>query len=143
MFVDPSAKREVIQSAVDRLKPRAFFGSPKAHLLRVLHRGIRQIPIQVMTHELGQGEAVAEIFESKPDDPALITFTSGSTGQPKAVVRAHEFLLAQYEELAASLALREGEVDLITLPIFALANLGAGMTSVLADTNLALSLIHI
>ena len=74
--------------------------------------------------------------ETKVDSPALITFTSGSTGIPKAACRTHGFLLAQHKALAESLDYQEGEVDLITLPVFALANLASGLTSVIADTDL-------
>ena len=70
------------------------------------------------------------------DAPALITFTSGSTGEPKAAVRTHGFLIAQHEVLQRSIALCPGEVDLSTLPIFVLANLASGVTSVIADANL-------
>jgi acyl-CoA synthetase (AMP-forming)/AMP-acid ligase II len=75
--------------------------------------------------------------EPCPDEtPALITFTSGSTGAPKAAVRTHGFLLAQHRALAASLSLTTGEVDLTTLPIFLLANLASGVTSVVPDADL-------
>ena len=55
---------------------------------------------------------------------------------PKASVRTHAFLLAQYHALAPNIALEAGEVDLATLPVFALANLAAGMTTVIPDVDL-------
>jgi acyl-CoA synthetase (AMP-forming)/AMP-acid ligase II len=74
--------------------------------------------------------------KSKIDKPALLTFTSGSTGQPKAVMRTHGFLLAQHRVLAQSLALTAGQVDLTTMPIVALANLGSGVTSLIPKADL-------
>jgi len=67
---------------------------------------------------------------------ALLTFTSGSTGVPKAAVRSHGFLLAQHAVLADSIELEPGEVDLSTLPIFVLANLASGVTSVIPQCDL-------
>lgn len=81
-------------------------------------------------------KSLREIVPVGPDAPALLTFTSGSTGQPKAALRTHGFLLAQYRALADSLQLRLGTRDLTTLPIFVLANLGSGVTSVLPDADL-------
>lgn len=68
--------------------------------------------------------------------PALLTFTSGSTGEPKAAMRSHGFLLAQHRVLQGSIRLEPGEVDLPTLPVFVLANLASGVTSVLPDADL-------
>ncbi|NJL32841.1 MAG: AMP-binding protein [Chloroflexaceae bacterium] len=73
---------------------------------------------------------------SRPTAPALITFTSGSTGQPKAVARSHAFLIEQHRVLAKHLALRPGAIDLATLPIFVLANLASGLTTLIPATNL-------
>ncbi|MEM0970186.1 MAG: AMP-binding protein, partial [Verrucomicrobiota bacterium] len=147
-FIDPSAKRKVVQQAVKRLSPKAFFGSPKAHLLRLLHPDVGRISLPLAPASWMPGihwdlrrsggiEDECLPFPCEKETPGLITFTSGSTGEPKAVVRSHGFLLSQYECLRSSIQLEEGEVDLITLPVFALANLAAGVTSVLADTDLA------
>ncbi len=67
----------------------------------------------------------------QPDDLALISFTSGTTGTPKAVPRSHAFLMAQYQAVDALLAGDDNERDLVAFPVFALANLAAGRTSVL------------
>src|SRR5262249_2641198 len=84
----------------------------------------------------GTAKSLPEIVPAEPDAPALLTFTSGSTGRPKAALRTHGFLLAQYGSLEKSLQLRPGTRDLTTLPIFVLANLGSGVTSVLPDADL-------
>ena len=80
--------------------------------------------------------ARAQVAPVDEQTPALVTFTSGSTGEPKAAVRTHGFLLAQHAVLEESLSLAPGEVDLTTLPIFVLANLASGVTSVIPDADL-------
>jgi acyl-CoA synthetase (AMP-forming)/AMP-acid ligase II len=70
------------------------------------------------------------------DSVALVSFTSGTTGRPKGVLRTHSVLVATQQALARELELREGETHLSVLPFVVLANLGAGVTSVLPDGNL-------
>jgi acyl-CoA synthetase (AMP-forming)/AMP-acid ligase II len=70
------------------------------------------------------------------DTPALLTFTSGSTGQPKAALRTHSFLLAQHRVLEHHFGGQAGEVSLNTMPIFVLADLASGITSLIAAGNL-------
>jgi len=71
-----------------------------------------------------------------PGHPGLLTFTSGTTGEPAPVERSHELLIAQHEALDAVLGQRPGETALATLPIFVLAHLAAGVTSVLIDADI-------
>ncbi|MEM7384143.1 MAG: AMP-binding protein [Verrucomicrobiota bacterium] len=147
MFIDPSAGRSLIKHCCALHEPHAFFGSPKAHLLRLLVPAVRRIHKHYVTgswvpgaHRWDLNESTQSpgfITDPEAEFPALITFTSGSTGQPKAVARTHAFLLAQHRALEHSLALKPGQVDLITLPVFVLANLASGLTSILADTDLA------
>ncbi len=145
VFVDPSAGRNRLAQCVERLRPVAFIGSPRAHLLRFVSPALRDIPIKIW---MGAGlplfprvahrriDAAGPVEPCTPDTAAIITFTSGSTGEPKAAVRTHGFLVAQHRALVESLALASGERDLTTLPIFLLANLASGVTSIIPDADL-------
>lgn len=68
-----------------------------------------------------------------PGHPALISFTSGSTGAPKAILRSHAFLLAQQQALSQLLGEDPNPRDLVAFPVFALVNLAAGRTTILPD----------
>jgi acyl-CoA synthetase (AMP-forming)/AMP-acid ligase II len=145
VFVDPSMGRQRLNGCVDRVAPGAFVAIPRAHLLRFSTRAIRKIPIRIAirgwvpgaTTVAGTVRSTGHAVEPcEPATPAIITFTSGSTGEPKAAVRTHDFLLAQHRALVDALALAPGEVDLCTLPIFLLGNLASGVTSVIPDADL-------
>ena len=145
LFLDPSAGRRHIEQCCALWAPDALLAIPKAHLLRMTSGALRRIPLKVSLdlwlpgsrkwpRQWGKDTCFTNMAE--PADPALVTFTSGSTGQPKAALRTHQFLLAQYRVLVSSISLEAGEIDLATLPIFALANLAAGLTTVIPDVDL-------
>jgi len=145
MFPDPSSGVSDVDACCRAHPPAGFIGIPKAHLLRVLSRAVRQIPARFSTRRLpgavwlgGHGREASTLAPAPctADSPALITFTSGSTGRPKAALRTHGFLLAQQRTLAETLDLTAGDVDLATLPMFVLANLAAGVTSIVPDADL-------
>jgi acyl-CoA synthetase (AMP-forming)/AMP-acid ligase II len=140
VFMDAWADRRRLDAAVAAARPDLFIGTPKAHLLRLVSRSIWRIPryriagSRIPTlRRLGRRADPFEVCEVRPDAPALITFTTGSTGRPKAAVRSHGFLWAQHEALAAHLALAPDDVDMPTLPVFVLNNLALGITSVIPD----------
>lgn len=74
--------------------------------------------------------------ESDGSAAALLTFTSGSTGLPKAIIRTHNFLHCQYKVLSDVLQLKPEQRHLTSLPIFVLANLAAGATTIIPDCDL-------
>ena len=140
ILVDPAKGSDFLKQCLNWLPPKALIGSPKAQLLRMRYRqlkqGISTGPWLPFTTKWAPNSTPCIPAEVPPDHPALITFTSGSTGFPKAVVRSHAFLLAQDETLSRSINLEPGEVDLVTLPVFLLSNLSHGVTSIIADTDL-------
>jgi acyl-CoA synthetase (AMP-forming)/AMP-acid ligase II len=140
ILVDPARGPGFLKKCLEWIPPDAFVGSPKAQLLRLKHRSLRNAFVTgarlPFTHFWRPGKSSAAPAGIPADHPALITFTSGSTGTPKGIVRSHRFLLAQDEALAPGLDLRAGQTDLVTLPVFLLSNLAHGLTSVIADTDL-------
>ena len=148
MFLDPSGGREYVRDCCKSAPPAALLGPARSQLLRVLHPPLRRVRSLVYPKPWRTGyntmrpDIPAEVNQSDglapcdPGTPALLTFTSGSTATPKATVRTHGLLTAQQAALAKAIHLQPGQVDLVTLPMFALANLAAGVTSVLADADL-------
>jgi acyl-CoA synthetase (AMP-forming)/AMP-acid ligase II len=146
MFLDPSGGRADIERCCRLEPPRALIATPRAHLLRLLSPALRRVPLKFSTgaslpgarglHGARQLPPLQGVEDCAPDAPALLTFTSGSTGQPKAALRTHGFLFAQHRTLERTLVLRPGETDLATLPIVVLANLGSGVTTLLPDADL-------
>jgi acyl-CoA synthetase (AMP-forming)/AMP-acid ligase II len=146
MFLDPAAGRAHIERCCAICPPAALIAPPKAHLLRLISPALRRIPRQICFSRFLPGciswhraERLAPHLPITPcalDHPALITFTSGSTGLPKAAVRSHGFLLEQHRVLERAIHLTPGASDLTTLPVFVLANLASGVTSIIPDADL-------
>ncbi|MEM9538826.1 MAG: AMP-binding protein [Cyanobacteria bacterium P01_E01_bin.42] len=151
IFLDPSAGKQYIDLCCQLYPPRVFIGSTKAHFLQLNCLQLRKVflkisvgcpfPQTISWRKIQSLSASIEshsipIYPCDPDAPALLTFTSGSTGQPKATLRSHGFLLAQYQILTRTLQLKPGELELSTLPIFMLANLASGLTSLIPDVDL-------
>lgn len=148
LFLDPSAGRAHLERCCARWPPRALLAVPHAHALRLASRALRDIPLKLVTRGWvpgarrwpGRAGGAAPVPATRvgpdPGDAALVTFTSGSTGAPKAVVRTHRFLAAQHRVLAPALDLQAGDVDLATLPVFTLANLASGVATVIPSVDL-------
>lgn len=145
VFLDPSAGKNHIDRCCNLYPLQAFIATPKAHLLRCVSPALRRIPLKFAITLPVPGAIPWQQRHLPPDPkihpctaetPALITFTSGSTGQPKAALRTHGFLLAQYRSVAECLQQQPGEVELAALPIFVLANLASGLTSIIPKGDL-------
>lgn len=152
VILDPSAGARQADLGCALAQPRGWVATLPASLLRLACRAINRIPRRFclgagwpfgrrLDPWGGTGDGASDCSwippkDLPPDAPALLTFTSGSTGPPKLVLRSHDFLLAQHRALAQAIRLEAGQVDLTTLPIFVLANLAAGVTSVIPGVSL-------
>jgi olefin beta-lactone synthetase len=146
MIVDPSAGLAHIERCCKLNPPRALIGAPIVLALSLVIPSLRSVPFRITIRgwwptasrwvDKDRLEPRPMIEPASFDTPALLTFTSGTTGIPKAAMRSHGLLLAQLAALKGLLEPQASDVDLATLPIVALTNLAAGMTTVIADANL-------
>ncbi len=111
---------------------RGFIGVWKARVMGWFAGPVRRISVKPSLSGYQNYAPDPDIYTAKADHPALITFTTGSTGTPKAALRSHSFLRQQFEVLREELNPQPGDVNMTVLPIVLLINLGAGATSVIA-----------
>jgi acyl-CoA synthetase (AMP-forming)/AMP-acid ligase II len=134
VFPEPALGLRGLRHAVDATQPKAFLADGWFRALRFAWPALWRVPMLSPADAAPGGDPIESV---SADHPALISFTSGSTGRPKTIVRSHGFLARQNACVAALLApRREDETDLVAFPVFVLANLGLGVTSVLPNWNL-------
>lgn len=131
VFPEPALGLRGLRGAVEATSPRAFLANGMYRILRWIDSSVRSIGLRL---SMGSAGCAPMGFEDMdPADHALISFTSGSTGSPKAIARSHGFLVAQDAALAPLLASPDHHVDLVCFPVFVVSALGRGDTSVLPD----------
>ncbi len=129
MLVEPFLPLSEIELIVDRIKPKVLVTSWMGRVWGIRAKSIRTIPYWISSQKLcGSGSGGKLIAESvSPEFPGIITFTTGTTGKAKGVVRTHSGLTAQ--NLAIRNAAQMDQYQKPDLAIFAnlvLANLGMG-----------------
>ena len=151
IFIDFSRGAKFVNDSIDRLKPDCIICDRVTGIVRKMYANTRSIKmlkiknkntaccafmrastsgkIQAKNAELFKPEALSE------EHPAILTFTSGTTGIPKVAVRTHGFLVSQYSLLVKYIDFSESHIDLGTLPVFTLANMASNMTTLLPDKS--------
>lgn len=134
VFPEPALGLSGLRHAVRIAGPKALLTTGLYGLIRFVIPELWSVQRHFGTDPRRPGNRLTEL---PADHAALISFTSGSTGRPKAIVRSHGFLAAQDAALDSLIApQRENEIDLVAFPVFVLANLARGTTSVLPNWRL-------
>ena len=104
-----------------------------------LSEGRRILYLEDMRERIGRFERLAGLARARvarslyrrrgarPDDPAVVLFTSGSEGTPKGVVLSHRNIIANCQQLAARVDFSPADLVFNALPLFHAFGLTGGM----------------
>lgn len=147
VFIDPYAGIEHINKCCEMISPDGIIGSRKTLLKGFFLKEIRKIGkkinyIKMMEHseklliyEKNKKQKIIQNEKIDGSTPALISFTSGSTGFPKIIMRTHEFLLGQHNVLEKNLKFEKETAVYSSFPIFLLSHMATGTTTFIPDLN--------
>jgi acyl-[acyl-carrier-protein]-phospholipid O-acyltransferase/long-chain-fatty-acid--[acyl-carrier-protein] ligase len=122
------------------LTSRAFISKASLEpVVEALAAEVRVVYLEDLRKSLGLLDRLRGVFDklragavhaasgAKPDDPAIILFTSGSEGEPKGVVLTHRNFLANIAQVAAHIDLSQFGKFFNPLPVFHSVGMTGGL----------------
>src|SRR5215203_1685738 len=111
MPCNPQLRRKDLEVRVNAADPKLCIGEEE--LLGELPGAVPAMDLDEVAHALDEDlpqETPVEIERLDPGDPAVIIFTSGTTGDPKGVVYPQRYLLGQRLQAEHWVGARKGEL---------------------------------
>ncbi|MEY4065423.1 MAG: hypothetical protein RIR26_1631 [Pseudomonadota bacterium] len=145
VFFEPWMPQTHVDRALQLSNVKALFADRFGQIWRLRHRGLRQLRHAAVPIAPEEGKTAGnfQLVSVDPSAAAIVSFTSGTTGVPKGVVRSHGYLWNLHE-----LLVKYGEEekllgpDLTVLPNLALFHLGTGRGSILVPTQASSSVLE-
>lgn len=146
VFLDSWSRKEQLVECVKNSEPIGIITISKAlEIFRELFESFNihtQIVVDkkescIQFSDLVQFPESQEVLPVNHDHTALITYTTGSSGKPKGANRTHRFLAAQHYELRKLFPYLSEDIDLPVFPVFALNNIGTGITTVIPAIDIS------
>lgn len=130
VFLDEWVSKDRLKECCKVVECKGMIGEWKFLFLSRFVQELKNIKVRIKTNDISFERSSLKPVDVNLADTALVTFTTGSTGIPKAANRTHEFLYAQYEALKPMLE-NDADISLVLLPIVVLINFGLGKSTVL------------
>ena len=151
VFVDPGMGRQNALRCIETIAPRGMVAASAAHAVsKLVRKPFRSVEVRVTdgprlfwggTTLAGcvatPGSGAPEVPDADPSDEAVIVFTSGSTGAPKAVSLPHATMRARTEYVQQMFGLEAGDVIVETLLVYTILEILMGLTVAVPQMDVA------
>ncbi|MEB3198777.1 MAG: AMP-binding protein [Candidatus Sericytochromatia bacterium] len=135
VFIDPAAGHPAVERACAHAAPAAVVGVHAARWFALLSPAVRAIPhrlwLSTRAPLLPREAADSAVAEVLPETAVACVYTTGSTGEPKAVQRSHGYVWAQLAALNLHPSKHPDAVDMPSWPMLLFDGLCHGRTSVI------------
>ncbi|TAF77111.1 MAG: hypothetical protein EAZ53_02945 [Bacteroidetes bacterium] len=131
VFVEEWTKIDDISSCQKKINCDYIICSLKVNLMRFFIpelKPIKRLSLQLKTYK-------TEFIDNTDfKDEAIISFSSGTSGKSKAIIRTHELLNAQFEALKNKIIISDNAKMISNFPVVILLNLGLGVSSYFSES---------
>ena len=127
-----------LDALIERVKPVLLIaGDDRADALRG-RDGVQVISRSELLAEVrgGAGELPDPDWSMEPDDVAILLFTSGTTGAPKAAVLRHKHLVSYILGSVEFMGAAESDAALVSVPPYHVAGTAALLSSIYAGRRI-------
>ena len=142
VFIDPWIGIKKIKEVCSICKPKGFIGNIKSSSLRLFSKEFRKIAFKMTISDtnalflekinsLKTDEKVDFRNEYKPDSPMFIRFTTGSSGEPKGVIRTYSYTCKMIDAITDFFPIKNTDVDITTFTLNIFYDLIMGATVVI------------
>ncbi|MEX1100246.1 MAG: AMP-binding protein, partial [Bacteriovoracaceae bacterium] len=140
ILVEPWMPLKNINKIIAQVRPKGFMSGAIGKLWGARSKEIRRVPVWFSSSKLNEQSLSAadeiQIEKMGPHALAILTFTSGTSGNPKGVHRKHQFLVDQAQVLKKYLHYEQHPgMDMTIFTNVALLNLGMGKGSLLIPSK--------
>lgn len=143
LLVEPWLSVAHINKLIENCGPKIFISKKIGRFWGMRSKSIRKIKYKISTSEIclsknlnPESSAKIEIIKVAPNTEAMLTFTSGTSGTPKGVVRTHQYLIDANEIVLKYLKYENfPKMDLTIFTNLVLANLSAGKGSLIIPSS--------
>ena len=118
--INPAYRKEELRHILADASPVLVIADPAG---QELVRAVSPSTRAVLVDELPQGQPAAPA-DISPEDPALLLYTSGTTGKPKGALLDHGNMLAQARGVVEAWRWESGDRLVHALPLFHVHGLG-------------------